>query len=91
MAKVFLHIHDEGESNWENLYYDFGRVPTESEFLATSNDSEWYKVELVVHTPFSAELEAEVFAVKVSQREVKRDKLNTDFMPTASQIENPFK
>lgn len=72
MKSIFVHLHDEGEANWENRYHDFGRIPVEGEYL--SIDIGWYKVELVVHTPFSMEMSAEIYAVKVDYNEEIRKK-----------------
>jgi len=77
MSKVFLHIHDPHQANWINQMYEFARIPIEGEHLTVSTDSAWYRVELVVHTPFSDDMDAEVYAVKVDHSEVKRRKLNT--------------
>jgi len=73
LKPVFLHLHDEGEANWLNKYADFVRIPVEDEYFAIEHDGEWYKVEVVVHTPFSSEMCAEIYAVKVEhQKEVEK-------------------
>jgi hypothetical protein len=77
MSKVFLHMHDKGQVNWVNNYNEFDRIPVEGEYFALSSVSEWYEVELIVHTPFEEELHAEVYAVKVDHEKVKQMKLNT--------------
>ncbi|WP_340394908.1 hypothetical protein [Paenibacillus sp. FSL E2-0177] len=82
MAKVFVHTHEKGDSEWENEYYPFSRVPVEGEFLTLASDGEWYKVEMVVHTPFDREIHAEIYAVKVDHMKIQKRKLNTE--PTFS-------
>ena len=73
MKPVFVHLHDEGEANFRNMLFDFGRVPVEGECLTVDFDSDWYKVEIVVHTPYSSEMCAEVYAVKVDhQKEIEK-------------------
>ncbi|AUO08172.1 hypothetical protein NS115_01690 [Paenibacillus jamilae] len=76
MPKVFVHTHDMGKANWENQYFDFGRIPVEGDFFALSSDSPWYQVELIVHTPFKEDLAAEIYGVKVEHEKVKRTKLS---------------
>ncbi|MEK3943526.1 hypothetical protein [Paenibacillus sp. FSL H3-0310] len=78
MINVFVHVHDEGESEWENECHLFSRVPIEKEYFALSHDGNWYEVEMVVHTPFDQEVQAEIYAVKVDHMEIKRSKLNTE-------------
>jgi len=75
MKSVFVHLHDAGDVNWDNRYFDFDRIPVEGEYLST--DVDWYKIELVVHTPLSMEMSAEIFAVKVDFNEEMKRKLNT--------------
>ncbi|WP_339212947.1 hypothetical protein [Solibacillus sp. FSL W8-0372] len=59
-------MNNEGEVNWINNYHHFDRIPSEGEYLATEVAGDWYKVELVVHTPISEEMSAEIYAVKVN-------------------------
>jgi hypothetical protein len=73
MKKVFLHVRSPGKMDWENSGREFLRLPVVGEYLATSSDSAWYQVELVVHCPFSAEYTAEVYAVKVDRAQVKHE------------------
>ncbi|WP_338708442.1 hypothetical protein [Paenibacillus amylolyticus] len=77
MPKVFVHTHTAQDSDWENDYYEFSRVPIEGEVFALSSDSPWYEVELVVHTPFEKGLAAEVYAVEVDHNKIMKQKLNT--------------
>jgi hypothetical protein len=67
MAHVFVHTRSQGKMNWTNQPRDFTRVPVVGEYFALDVSSPWYLVQLVVHVPFKAEYEAEVFAVEVHQ------------------------
>lgn len=74
MRTVFLHLHDEGHANWNNIYFDFERIPVVGEYVTIKSDGDWYKVEMVVHTPFSKDMCAEVYAVKVDHhKEIKNN------------------
>ncbi|MFP7483369.1 hypothetical protein SFC65_04350 [Priestia filamentosa] len=73
MNRVFLHLHSKGKADWENPYLEFERIPVEGEYV--SLDGAWYQVELVVHTPSSEEMCAEVYAVKVDPEKVKKSKV----------------
>ncbi len=59
-------------SDWLNEEREFGRIPMIGEYVAMSEDA-WFKVELVVHTPFACEFDAEVYAVGVDHLEVVRE------------------
>jgi hypothetical protein len=54
-CKIFLHIRDHGKWNWTNERYDFARVPAVGEYVSTSTSGEWFKVQLVLHTPSDRE------------------------------------
>lgn len=69
MTRVFLHTRSPGKYNWTNEFRDFARVPVFGEYIATSSSSEWYRVQVVVHTPFPCDCDAEVFAVEVPHSE----------------------
>lgn len=69
--KVFLHTRPEGSTAWVNEHRDFARIPTVGEHLALSERSTWYAVQLVVHTPFPCECDAEVYAVEVDHEDAK--------------------
>ncbi|WP_237150756.1 hypothetical protein [Planococcus rifietoensis] len=72
---MFVHLHSDGESDFSNQYYNFERLPIEDEYLTISEDSEWYQVEMVVHTPFSEQMCAEIFAVQVDHNKVMNKKV----------------
>jgi len=48
------------------------QIPFVGEILALSTDSAWYKLELVVHTPFPCGFDAEVYAVEVGCSEITK-------------------
>lgn len=65
MARVFLHTRPQGDHRSQDTAGDFGRVPVVGEYIAPGPTSAWYRVCLVVHVPFPAEYEAEVYAIEV--------------------------
>ena len=68
--KVFTHVRTEACMDWENTYQEFGRVPVVGEYFALHGAGPWYQVQLVVHTPFENNLDAEVYAVVVDSLEI---------------------
>jgi hypothetical protein len=64
MAKVYLHTKKQREINWESEFQQFPRVPIVGEYLEMRTESSWYRIQLVVHTPFHHDYEAEVYAVR---------------------------
>ncbi|MBV6690339.1 hypothetical protein KV692_21430 [Xanthomonas euvesicatoria pv. physalidis] len=70
--KVFMHTRSPQRRDWLNEEREFGRIPMIGEYVAMSEDA-WFKVELVVHTPFACEFDAEVYAVGVDHLEVVRE------------------
>lgn len=78
MKPIFLHLHNMGFKDWLNKVSTFGRIPVEGEYLTIDYDSDLYKVEMVIHTPFSEEMCAEVYAVKVNHIEELNLKLNNN-------------
>jgi hypothetical protein len=71
-CKVFLHTRDHGQNNWTNNSYNFARIPVVGEHLTTGIESDWYEVQLVVHTPYPCDCDAEVYAVKVDHMEAQK-------------------
>ena len=67
MAKVFLHVRQGAGAPWDQSSRDFLRLPVVGEYVTTDQEeqSPWYRVELVVHAPSSAQYAAEVYATKV--------------------------
>lgn len=61
MARVFLHHKDKPNLEWINEEREFNRIPCIGEYVALNFSSPWYRVYAVVHCPFDAEVEAEVF------------------------------
>lgn len=68
--KVFLHTRSHGRFDWRNEARDFARIPIVGEYLTRYVTSPWYKVQIVVHTPFECEFDAEVYAIKVDHNEI---------------------
>lgn len=61
--KVFLHTRSPQQRDWLNEARQFARIPAVGEYIAVSSDSPWFQVELVVHTSFECDFDAEVYAV----------------------------
>lgn len=76
MKPVLIHLHNKGSIDWINKKFYFDRIPVEGEYITVDFESDWYKIEMVVHTPFSDEMAAEVYAVKVIYSEEIKNKLN---------------
>lgn len=72
MIKVFLHTRISENDNWENVSEEFVALPSVGEYLTLSSDSEWYEVKIVLHTPFSRDYDAEVYAMRVDHLEVMK-------------------
>jgi hypothetical protein len=68
--KVFLHTRSYGKLDWRNEDRDFARIPTIGEYLTRHVTSPWYQVQIVVHTPFECEFDAEVYAVEVDHLDI---------------------
>jgi hypothetical protein len=71
--KVFLQTRSEGSFEWNKEFREFVQIPFVGEYLALSTESAWYKVELVVHTPFPCDYDAEVYAVEVDYSEITKE------------------
>jgi hypothetical protein len=73
MIQVMLHTWNPGKWDWHIEFREFGQIPHVGEYVTLHSTSEWYKVELVVHTPFEgADCMAEAYAVSVDYIEEKR-------------------
>lgn len=68
--RVFLHTKKSGLGEWVNERREFAQLPAVGEYLTTSTTGAWHRVEVVVHTPFPCEFDAEVFALEVDHLEV---------------------
>ncbi|MEG4185187.1 hypothetical protein QUA32_25895 [Microcoleus sp. Pol14D6] len=69
--KVFFHTRSPQERGWSNNEKrEFARIPIVWEYVTTAINSPWFCVQLVVHTPFDCEFDAEVYAVAVDHNEV---------------------
>lgn len=60
MTKVFLH-HKDDKDQWVNEERHFARLPCVGEYVALHTTSPLYRVYAVVHCPFDAGFEAEVY------------------------------
>lgn len=75
--RVFLHTRSSGQRDWTNTEVDFAQIPAVGEYVATRmGNPDWYVVELVVHTPFPCDFDAEVYAVAWNHLEVLEGALN---------------
>ncbi|KIV56439.1 hypothetical protein AM501_09805 [Aneurinibacillus migulanus] len=72
MIKVFLHTYISENDSWENVTKEFVALPSVGEYLTLSSVSEWYEVKIVLHTQFSRDYDAEVYAIKVDHLEVMK-------------------
>lgn len=68
--RVFLHTRKDARNEWVNERREFAQVPAVGEYLTTSSHGEWHRVEIVVHTPFPCDFDAEVYAVEVDHLQV---------------------
>lgn len=69
--KVFFHTRRPQERGWSNNEKrDLARIPIVGEYVATAIYSPWFCVQLVVHTHFDGEFDAEVYAVAADLNEV---------------------
>ncbi|WP_293304993.1 hypothetical protein [Microcoleus sp. PH2017_22_RUC_O_B] len=69
--KVFFHTRSPQERGWSNNETPkFAQIPIVGEYVATAIDSPWFCVQLVIHTPFDCEFDAEVYAVAADRNEV---------------------
>ncbi|MEG4589716.1 hypothetical protein QUA54_31545 [Microcoleus sp. MOSTC5] len=66
--KVYVYTHDFEEGGKENpKKIHFARIPVIGECIVLSNNPNWYKVVLVLHTPYmAADADAEVWCVKIT-------------------------
>ena len=64
MAKVSLRSKKQVDSNWNSECREFTRIPEVGEYVTLSSQSPWYKVLLVVHTPYKSGYDAEMYVVE---------------------------
>ncbi|EST12191.1 hypothetical protein [Sporolactobacillus laevolacticus] len=76
MKPVLFHLHSKEKHDWANQYYQFERIPVEGEYVCLSSEGDWYRVELVVHTPFSNQMCSEIYAVQIDRNEIMKEKVN---------------
>ena len=66
--KVLVHTRHEGQVEWHSRLQSFVRLPVVGEFIAEQTGSDWYRVGVVVHTPYTEEYDAELYALKTDER-----------------------
>ena len=72
--RVFLHLRSRGQRDWRNEFREMPQIPRLGEFIALASAAqEWFRVELVVYTPFPGDWDAEVYAVAVDRHVVTRN------------------
>ena len=71
MVKVFVHHTESFNGEWTNEEREFSRVLNVGEFVALSMSGAWLRVELVVHCPFKAPVEAEVYGTRSNDAHVQ--------------------
>ena len=49
---IFLHTTPKSVLNWKNVSVDWPQLPRVGEHIMPEQNSEWYRVQLVVHMPF---------------------------------------
>ena len=78
-ARVFLHTRKSSHSPWTNEFYTTARIPVIGEYIALDSRTDFYfRVQLVVHTPFPCDCDAEVYAVGEWRHDVLHDALRDD-------------
>lgn len=68
--KVFFHSRNHEQQSWRNESINFAQLPAIGDYVATSSDGPWYRIEVVVHTPFPCDFDAEAYAVEVDSVDV---------------------
>lgn len=68
--RVFFHYRSHGENVWNATELDMAQVPVIGEYVKLNATSPWYKVQIVVYTPFEGSTSAcEIFAVETDRVE----------------------
>jgi hypothetical protein len=71
--RVFFHYRSRGENAWTATELDMAQVPAIGEYVTLFANSPWYKVQIVIHTPFEGSGSAsEIFAVQTDRLEEQR-------------------
>ena len=71
--RVFFHYRSHGESAWTATELDMAQIPAVGEYVTLFANSPWYKIQIVVHTPFeSSDSASEIFAVQTDRMEEQR-------------------
>lgn len=76
--KIFLHTRSPGQRDWNNTVVEVPQIPAVGEYVATSGSGDdWYQVELVLHTPFPCEFDAEVYSVAKNHLDAMEEAFKT--------------
>jgi hypothetical protein len=71
--RVFFHYRSPDDDVWTATELDMAQVPVVGEYVTLHANSPWYKVQIVVYTPFEGSRTAcEIFAVKTDQATEQR-------------------
>lgn len=63
--RVLFHYRSPGKADWTATELDMAQIPDVGAYVTLQANSPWYKVQIVVHTPFEGSSSAcEIFAVK---------------------------
>lgn len=65
--KVFVHIKETNGKVWHNEGREFVQVPHVGEYFAMAVDSPLYEAKVVIHCPFDAQFDAEVYAIEAGR------------------------
>jgi hypothetical protein len=74
--KVSLSMRSQGKYDWKNQIHELEQVPRAGEYVALGPDSPWYVVQLVVHTPYRQDCQAEAYMVEVDRDQAKHQALH---------------
>ena len=72
--RVFLHVRSPEQRDWRSEFREMPQVPRLGEFVSLASETrDWFRVELVVYTPYPCDCDAEVYAVAIDHLDVMRD------------------
>lgn len=72
--EALVHLRPAPEQPWEHLDRTFVTQPRTGEYLAMDTISDWYLIDLVVHTPEDDQYDFEIFAT-LEQFTLTKEKL----------------
>ena len=65
MAKVLVHYKRSPDDEFNNLFNEFAQVPAVGEYIALTLNSEWLRVDTVVHRTLGSGYDAEVYSTPI--------------------------